>query len=113
MTIDRVAGWTLLGIHGLTGAVFLAAIAVGAVAMPAEYRYLMPLAVPFLAILAAAWAFCLPAVLRVSRELMAVGQAAPVVAATPAAPKATAPAAAVATRTPERAAQLPVRRLEA
>jgi hypothetical protein len=113
MTIERVAGWTLLGIHGLTGAIFLTAVAVGVAAMPAEYRHLIPLVVPVLAILAGAWAFCLPAVLRVSRELMAVGQAAPVVAATPAVPKATTPAAAVPTRTPERAAQLPVRRLEA
>jgi hypothetical protein len=112
MAIDRVAGWTLIGIHALTAAIFVAAIAVGVVAMPAEYRYLIPLAVPVFAVLAAAWAFCLPAVVRVARELMAEGQPA-AAAPPPAAPKVAAPAQANTTRTPERTPHIPARRLEA
>lgn len=111
MTVERVAGWTLIGIHGLTAAIFVAAIAVGVVAMPADYRYLIPLAVPVFAVLAGAWAFCLPAVLRVARELMAAGQPAATVA--PAAPKAATAPRATAGRTPERAPHVPARRLEA
>lgn len=108
MTVERVAGWTLIGIHGLTAAIFITAMAVGVVAMPAEYRHLIPLAVPVFAVLAGAWAFCLPAVLRVARELMAEGQ--PVA---PAAPKVAALAQVNVTRTPERKPHIPARRLEA